>query len=188
MRGLPRPAGRRQPRAQAPAIAGQRAAYVQRQLQNFRAGVRGADQSDAQGAQMRSIALTLPNDATDVRAPYAPDPSTFLDPLKLHDKVLNDVVGNEESRRLDDLTLFIDHSFGGADFRSTTNWRTFDTVNREDEDGTNRIALYFDTANIEHNSAWYQEFKFSGQSGVFDWVGGLSYYSEDARQASDTHA
>jgi len=130
----------------------------------------------------------IPLSATDVRAPYPPDPSTFLNPLKLHDKVLNDVVGNEESRSLDDLTLFIDHSFGGADFRSTTNWRTFDTVNREDEDGTNKIALYFDTANIEHNSAWYQEFKFSGKTGAFDWVGGLSYYSEDARQASDTHA
>jgi len=51
------------PATQAPAIAGQRAAYVQRQLQNFRAGVRGVDKADAPGAQMRSIALTLPNDA-----------------------------------------------------------------------------------------------------------------------------
>ena len=73
-------------------------------------------------------------------------------------------VGNEESRTFDGLTLFIDHELGWADFRSTTAWRTFETVNREDEDGTNRIALYFDTANIEDNDSWYQEFKFSGQS------------------------
>ncbi len=128
----------------------------------------------------------IPLGPDDVRAPYPPDPSTFLDPLELHDKVLNDVVGNEESRSLDDISLFIDHAFGGVDFRSTTNWRTFDTVNREDEDGTNKIALYFDTANIEDNTSWYQEFKFSGKNGAFDWVGGVSYYC-GRRQAGERY-
>jgi cytochrome c oxidase subunit 2 len=47
----------------APALAGQHVAYLQRQLQNFRGGLRGAHPSDTQGAQMRSIAATLPNDA-----------------------------------------------------------------------------------------------------------------------------
>jgi iron complex outermembrane recepter protein len=120
------------------------------------------------------------------RAPYPADPATYLDPLTA--KVYNDVDDNEESRKLDGLTLFIDHAFGWADFRSTTAWRTFDTVNREDEDGTNRIALYFDTANVESNGNWYQEFRLSGQTGDFDWVGGVSYYAEDAKQISDTHA
>ena len=120
------------------------------------------------------------------RTPYPADPATYLNPLKA--PVYNDVVGNEESRQLDGLTLFIDHDFGWGDFRSTTAWRTFDTVNREDEDGTNRIALYFDTANVEDNESWYQEFKFSGQTDSIDWVGGISYYSEDANQVSDTHA
>ena len=60
------------------------------------------------------------------------------------------------------MTLFIDHRSAGANFRSTTAWRQFDTVNREDEDGTNLIASYFDTANIENNESCYQEFKFSG--------------------------
>jgi iron complex outermembrane receptor protein len=120
------------------------------------------------------------------RTPYPADPATYLDPLKA--KVYNDVVDNEESRKLDGVTLFIDHDFGWGDFRSTTAWRTFDTVNREDEDGTNRIALYFDTANVEDNASWYQEFRFSGQSARFDWVAGASYYSEDADQTSDTHA
>ncbi len=120
------------------------------------------------------------------RAPYPADPATYLNPLRV--PVYNDVVDNEESRKLDGLTLFVDHDFGWADLRSTTAWRTFDTVNREDEDGTNRIALYFDTANVEDNESWYQEFKFSGQTGSIDWVGGVSYYSEDAKQTSDTHA
>jgi len=47
----------------APAIAGQDVAYLTRQLQNFRSGVRGAHKADSYGAQMRSIAATLPNDA-----------------------------------------------------------------------------------------------------------------------------
>jgi iron complex outermembrane recepter protein len=120
------------------------------------------------------------------RAPYPADPATYLDPLKA--PVFNDVDGNEESRRLDGLTLLIDHSMTWADLRSTTAYRKFETVNREDEDGTNRRPLYFDTANVEENSSWYQEFKLSGQKGALDWVAGVSYYAENAKQTSDTHA
>lgn len=48
----------------APAIAGQDAAYLQRQLQHFRAGRRGAHKSDTFGAQMRAAsATTLRDDA-----------------------------------------------------------------------------------------------------------------------------
>lgn len=131
--------------------------------------------------------VALSNDPQE-RAPFPADPDTYLNPLKLHDKVYNDVVGNEESRKFDGGTLFIDHAFSWGDFRSTTAYRTFETKNLEDEDGTNHITLYFDTANVENNDSWYQEFKFSGKTGNFDWVGGASYYWEDAKQASDTHA
>ena len=51
------------PAVGAPALAGQHAAYLQRQLRSFRAGIRGAQPGDTQGAQMRAIAATLPNDA-----------------------------------------------------------------------------------------------------------------------------
>ena len=46
----------------APAIAGQEAWYVARQLQNFKAGVRGGG-SDTFGAQMAPMAMTLATDA-----------------------------------------------------------------------------------------------------------------------------
>lgn len=47
----------------APAIAGQDAAYIERQLRNFRNRRRGADQSDALGAQMQATATaTLADD------------------------------------------------------------------------------------------------------------------------------
>jgi cytochrome c oxidase subunit 2 len=51
----------------APAIAGQDAAYLERQLRNFRSDRRGAHKSDAPGAQMRAVAATLANDAAVVK-------------------------------------------------------------------------------------------------------------------------
>ncbi len=122
----------------------------------------------------------------DAATPFPPDPATFLDPRTA--PVYNDVIDNEESRELDALTLAVVHELGWAELRSTTAWRQFDTLNRVDEDGTNRIATYFDTANIEDNESWYQEFKLSGKSGRIDWVAGVSYYQEDASQVRDTLA
>lgn len=117
---------------------------------------------------------------------YPADPNQYRDPF--HRPVLNDVIGNKESRRFDGFTLSLSHDADWGRFVSTTAWRGFDTVNREDEDGTNRINLYFDTANIEHNRSFYQEFKFSGANDLMDWVAGASYYDEHARQASQTNA
>lgn len=118
-------------------------------------------------------------------APYPADGNTYLNPLKA--PVYNDVRGNEESRTFNGLTMQIDHAFSWGSLQSTTAFRDFDTENREDEDGTNRINLYFDTANIESNRSYYQEFKFSGVSGSLDWVAGASWFKEDADQTSETN-
>ena len=119
------------------------------------------------------------------QVPYPADPATYLDPRTA--PIYNDVVGNEESRKLDQLNLFIDHSFGDVKFRSSTSYRQFETVNLEDEDGTNLIGTYFDTGNFEDNESIYQEFRLSGQNAHIDWVAGVSYYNEKADQVSDTH-
>lgn len=62
----------------APALAGQQEAYLVRQLTNFRAGVRGADAADVNGAQMRGMAAVLVDDAAvgDVAAFLAGLPAT----------------------------------------------------------------------------------------------------------------
>ncbi|MBS0374104.1 MAG: TonB-dependent receptor [Proteobacteria bacterium] len=111
--------------------------------------------------------------------------STWLNPITA--PIYNDVIGNEESRTLDEFVLNFNRRFGDIEFHSTTDWRQFHTKNLEDEDGTNQIATYFDTANLEHNAAWYQEFRLSGKTKLMDWVAGVSYSSEHAQQASDTH-
>ena len=45
-----------------PKIAGQEPWYLERQLKNFKAGIRGADPKDKYGMQMRAMALTLADD------------------------------------------------------------------------------------------------------------------------------
>jgi cytochrome c553 len=53
----------------APAIGGQDAAYLERQLRNFRSDRRGTHKSDALGAQMRAVAVaTLADDAAVTKA------------------------------------------------------------------------------------------------------------------------
>lgn len=122
---------------------------------------------------------------TNQRAPYPADPATYLDPL--HAPLYNDTVGAAETRRFDGSTLTIDHSFAWGSLTSTTAWRNFDTLNRGDYDGTNHIVTYLDTANVEHNNSWYQEFKLAGNTDLVDWVGGASFYTEQARQTSQTN-
>ncbi len=54
----------------APALAAQDAAYLARQLQHFKAGVRGADPQDTQGAQMKALAAALSDEDIVLLADY----------------------------------------------------------------------------------------------------------------------
>lgn len=51
------------PALNAPALAGQQLAYLQRQLQNFRSGLRGTHKNDLPGLQMRAAAAVLRDDS-----------------------------------------------------------------------------------------------------------------------------
>lgn len=55
--------GEGNPALNAPALAGQDSTYLTRQIEQFRTGTRGADPADTYGAQMRSMAGTLPDAA-----------------------------------------------------------------------------------------------------------------------------
>lgn len=112
----------------------------------------------------------------------ASDPATWISPF--HAPLLNDAVGARETRKFDAVTLRVEHSFAFADFSSISAYRRFNTFNREDQDGTNRLYLYFDDVNIEQNKSFSQEFTLAGKTGIADWVAGASYYYDDARQTS----
>jgi iron complex outermembrane receptor protein len=99
--------------------------------------------------------------------------------------IFNDLLPNpSESRTLNDFVVTLEHHFEGIVLHSTTDYRLFKTLNREDETGTDSYTTYFDTANIEHNSSWYQELRLSGDDSIADWVTGVSYSYEHARQTS----
>ena len=55
--------GEGNPALNAPAIGGQDAAYLERQLRNYRTDRRGTHKADTLGAQMRGLASTLADDA-----------------------------------------------------------------------------------------------------------------------------
>ena len=56
-------AGEGNPALNSPALAGQQAAYLERQLKHFKNGVRGSDPRDSLGMQMRGVSATLADDA-----------------------------------------------------------------------------------------------------------------------------
>lgn len=120
------------------------------------------------------------------RPPLPLDESSYLDPFTA--PVLVDAEGNEESRKFDGVTLVVDHAFTWGSLTSTTAWHDYDSLNRVEEDGTNRRDLYIDSTNTESNSNFYQEFKFSGGNDRLDWVAGASFFSEDADQTSEVNA
>jgi len=56
------PKGMGNPDTFAPRLQGQHGWYLERQLQNFRAGIRGVDSLDQNGQVMRPMAMGLPSD------------------------------------------------------------------------------------------------------------------------------
>ena len=132
-----------------------------------------------------AIGLVALSNDTNERPPFPPNPATYINPLTA--PLYNDAITASENRQFDGSTLIIDHSFSWGSFTSTTAWRHFNTFNDEDDDGTDHVVSYLDTANIEHNNSYYQEFKLSGDNDLMDWVSGVSFYSEQARQTSQVN-
>jgi cytochrome c553 len=71
-----------------PSLGGQQAAYLERQLANFKSGLRGADSGDTYGMQMRGMAGTLADEAAiaDVVAYIATLPAAQSAGTVEHDK------------------------------------------------------------------------------------------------------
>lgn len=117
--------------------------------------------------------------------PTTVNTANYLNPFTV--PIRNDAVGNGERRKLDEFVISVSHRLPRYTITSITAYRTFDTNNREDEDGTNRKDLYFDTNNVESNKSFYQELRFAGNTDQIDWIAGASYFDEDADQRSDTY-
>ena len=110
------------------------------------------------------------------------DTSGFVDP---RDQPLrNDVENGREERLFDGLSLRVEHDLGFGTFSSLTAWRHFTSENLQDNDGTDNIASRLSTGNFEKNTSWQQEFRLAGNGPTADWLVGLSFSGEDAKQTS----
>lgn len=114
--------------------------------------------------------------------PFPADPATFLDPRRA--PLFSDVPDNKEWREFDGATLRIEHTLPFAEFTSTTAYRRFNSLNRQDNDGTNNPATYLATTNLEHNRSWQQEFRLTGKTSGIDWLAGISFFDERASQTA----
>ncbi len=133
--------------------------------------------------QDASVAIGIvPVPAAGATPAFPPNPASYINPLTA--PIYNDVQGNRETRDFDGVTLRIEHPLSFATFNSTTGYRHFTSGNLEGNDGTNNIATYLDTNNIESNTTWQQEFKLSGKNDMVDWLTGISFFGESAHQTS----
>ncbi|MCK9688222.1 TonB-dependent receptor [Scleromatobacter humisilvae] len=108
---------------------------------------------------------------------------TYIDPR--HEQLRNDAIGGVESRLFNGLNLRIEHELGDRmTFTSTTGWRHFNSVNVEDNDGTDNPATYLSTGNFEKSSTFEQEFRLNGKSRMADWLVGASFSTEHSAQLS----
>ncbi len=127
-------------------------------------------------------------DRIDKDAPY----SYSINPNLYHDQAnAGDPYGDYENdspsfeeRDLFGTSLTVSHDFDDdLSFISVTAYRTFDSENRQDEDGTAIIGRFLDTHNIESNDSFSQEFRLSYHSDSdWSWSTGLSYFREEAEQ------
>jgi len=107
----------------------------------------------------------------------------FTDPR--HEQLRNDVIGGVESRLFNGANLRIERDVTDKIlFTSTTGWRHFNSVNVEDNDGTDNPATYLATGNFEKSSTFEQEFRLNGKSRTADWLIGASFSAEHSAQMS----
>ena len=108
---------------------------------------------------------------------------TYIDPR--HEQLRNDVIGGVESRLFNGVNLRIEQELGDKiTFTSTTGWRHFNSVNIEDNDGTDNAATYLSTGNFEKSTTFEQEFRLNGKNRTADWLVGASFASEHSSQLS----
>ena len=97
--------------------------------------------------------------------------------------LLNDVIDGEESRDMWAANAKLNHEFNDEwSMKFIHGYRTFDTINRQDEDGTAEVTRYLDTDNIEDSDISYTELQFNFSNDRVNFVFGANYSKEDVNQ------
>ncbi|MCC2616550.1 TonB-dependent receptor [Aestuariibacter halophilus] len=98
----------------------------------------------------------------------------------------NDVRNGVESRDMTAWTAKLWHTFDQRwSMKGVVSHRQWETVNREDEDGTADITRYFDTSNNEDSDIFYTEWQLNYSGERVNVVTGVSYSKEDVSQQTE---
>lgn len=101
-------------------------------------------------------------------------------------KAENDIRIGVEKRDMYGVTAKLNHEFNDAwSMKYILSYRDWETVNREDEDGTGEITRYFDTSNNEDSDILYTELQFNYISDDINAVAGFSYSKEKVNQTTE---
>jgi outer membrane receptor protein involved in Fe transport len=97
--------------------------------------------------------------------------------------MLNDVIDGEETRDMWAANAKINHQINDAwSMKFVHGYREFDTVNKQDEDGTAEVTRYLDTDNLENSDISYSELQFNFSNERVNLVFGTNYSKEDVNQ------
>ncbi len=99
------------------------------------------------------------------------------------DVIFNDVVDGKESRDMWSANVKLNHDMNDNwAVKFIAGYRSFDTINKQDEDGTMEIDRYLDTDNIENSDILYTELQFAFSNDRWNAVFGINYSSETTHQ------
>ncbi|WGL15714.1 TonB-dependent receptor [Microbulbifer bruguierae] len=104
-------------------------------------------------------------------------------------KVENDVVDGGETRSMSSVNFKLTHALSDAwSLKWVSNYREWETYNREEEDGTADITRYLDTNNTFDSNISYHELQFNFSGDRLSAVMGANYSREDIYQRTDVTA
>ncbi|WP_340681091.1 TonB-dependent receptor [Paraglaciecola sp.] len=102
------------------------------------------------------------------------------------DQTENDVRHGVESRDMYGVTAKLDHQFNDElSLKYLLSYRDWETINRQDDDGTADITRSFSTSNNEDSSILYTELQLNYVNNKFNAVAGFSYSKEDVAQQTE---
>lgn len=102
------------------------------------------------------------------------------------DRAENDVRAGVESRDMSAYTAKLTHDIDQHwSMKGVLSFREWETINREDEDGTAQITRYFDTSNNEDSDIMYGEVQVNYVDDKISAVTGFSYSKESVSQQTE---
>ncbi|PCJ30264.1 MAG: hypothetical protein COA90_09860 [Gammaproteobacteria bacterium] len=104
------------------------------------------------------------------------------DPDRLYGAVANDVVNGHDDRLFRGHKLKLQHDLSFATMTWISAYQQFSSSLKEDEDGTDKIYAHLDSENEEENQFFSQELRFNGENEHFNWLAGVYFSSEHAKQ------